>query len=285
MQIDIYNRTNTKKQKKGIKNMKILVRENNDGACNYVWKKLNNTNPYLGSSQFMAEDGQRYSSMDILKINGDYRNGNTRYVKCCGCGKIIKDTPEAIENHYIDQETNIDCLKCSCIYLSQINSVPEKLILKADGTVVRKTTNKALCRMTGYYSPKETIQEVDKQRYCIHYNCRRNGMASLREDVWSRYPNPFKKILTEKKIIKEGWKMISKMYGRIYESKNGKLRAMFDENGILDFFVFKYRNDTFRFRYSDVYDEFLDENGIFGWNDIAITSAEKYRKQIRALYR
>ena len=257
--------------------MKILVREYNDnGICNYVWKKVRINNPFE-YNHYNTEDGRQYCLTEIIKVSGDYRK--LGYVQCTNCGEVIKKGKE--EEHYAKRERSIDCAKC--IHFKMYNSTTTDIKIK-DGVAIKKMTGKPICTVDYWHSVH--VDNVDKPAKCLHFACRRRGTAELPSDFLYEHKDPYKNILTENTAIAAGWKYVSRSNrGRQYTSdKTGKLLAYFDTNGILEYFRISHRGDTARFTYSDVYDEFIGNNGKFKWLYMADSTIEKYSKHIRKLY-
>lgn len=263
--------------------MQILVREVASGVCNYVWKKVNTVNPITFNyheCNYHAEN-KTYNCLDVLKIKHDYRKGD--YVICGNCGKVVNKSK--LVAHYEEQERNANCLKCDNLTLRKDKSVKSVLKMLPNGKVQEKSINNPYCG-NGYYS-SVSIEEVNKLQRCKYYACRRASEREIPSDFHATYPNPFNNILTEAGIINKKWTFNGSEYNntRRYSNKNGKVIAVFDTNGLLMYFMLLYRDDSFRFVYSDVYDKFFGVNGReFGWGGLADTTIERYKKQIRALY-
>ena len=264
--------------------MKILVREINDGICNYVWKKMASNRPITkrcGTVYYKTEDNKVYDCLQIVKITHDYRKLN--YVLCSNCGEVVKESK--LIQHYEAQEHNANCMKCDRLLLKKANDSETTNVLRPDGTVLSKTVNNAYCndRYGWRYIP---LAEVNKLERCKYFACRRSEKLDIISDFWSNYQNPYKDILTEAGVIKGKWRYIDSHRGRRYANSNGKVIACFDTNGILENFVLLHRNNSEEFVYSDVYDKFFGRNGLeFNWSDIAEASKERYMRQIRALYK
>lgn len=263
--------------------MRILVRKESD-TCEYVWKKVTTVNPIRYGNYYVETPQNKgyecYSFEQIIRIEGDYRK-NGKYVMCTNCGKVVRKS--ALAAHYEEQEHNANCMKCDHLRLTEVDgSVKHKLM--PDGKVKTSIISEARCGEKYSYRAIP-LESVNKPETCKYYACRRSGTKNLPSDTLSRFPNPYKMLLTEKTVIENGWKFLEGgEYTRSYTNKNGKVVAIFDRNGILDHFSLLCRGDYYRFMYSDVYDEFIDGYGVFGWNHISSTSIERYKKQVRALY-
>ena len=138
------------------------------------------------------------------------------------------------------------------------------------------------------YYEELPIGTINKAEKCKHFACRRSEAVELRKDFFANNPNPYNMLLSEKAVINAGWNFLCKSYnsGRVYSNKNGKLTAQFDTNGILEYFAVLYRSNSYIFMYSDVYDKFMGESGDeFNWIYMAESAQNRYKKQIRALYK
>lgn len=260
--------------------MKILVREYDDNnVCTYVWKNVRTIRPFSFGS-YCTEDGAVYTPIKVLRIIHDFRLSG--YVECGNCGKVIRK--DRIVKHYLAQERNANCMKCNSLRLSSIPDAKTTRRLQPDGTVIVKTKKVACCGNNCYRSPK--INEVNKAETCKYYACRRSEASQIRGDFLSQNPNPYGVLLSENAVIKNGWNLLqTNRSSRSYCNKNGKLIAHFDTNGILMYFSVMYRNMSFDFTYSDVYDKYMSNNGKeFDWHNMADTTKQKYIRQIKKLY-
>ena len=259
--------------------MKILVRTfDNDGTCNYVWKKMKSENPFQYGT-YHTDDGCAYSLTSILKVTHDYRKSD--YVQCGVCGKVVKR--DKIDKHYEEREREADCMKCGWLeLLGRQNSGPIN-VMRKDGFVVSKNIFVPYCSK-GRWRGSTRLSEINKVADCKYYACRRGSTKNLHSDFLSQNPNPYRDLLTENAVIENGWHyMGSSQQGRNY-SFDTKLIARFDSNGILIGFNFFHRNNTYNLVYSDVYDKIIWDSGEFDWEGIADRTREKYTKQIRKLY-
>ena len=261
--------------------MRIYVRNYNNGTVEYVWKNISHTNPFFGKSEYRTEDGERYSFFDIFKISADYRKSG-KYVICGNCGAVIKRN--ATNKHFETQERNADCMKCSDLRLEKIENTQRNKMC-ADGNVFTTVLMKPYCGIHYYYE-NYPLDNFDKTRVCKYFACRRKDVKEMRQDVLFTFQNPYNNILTEAGVIRKKWNFVNTSNGTsVYSNRNGKVLAIFDLNGILIKFRLFKRDTPYDFMYSDVYDEFICENGVFRWAYLAESTIEKYKKQIRSLYK
>lgn len=258
--------------------MKILVREVKDNKCSYIWKQVSKVNP-IRCGRYRTTDNDEYGVMDILKIDRDYRNG---YVKCANCGEVIKEGRE--EKHFAARESKANCAKCSKISLRPIPG-EKKITIRPDGKAVLRSLNRPLCTARSTYTP-DLLSEVDKPQSCIYYKCRRSGTSQIHRDFLSENPNPFTVLLTENAVINNGWEFFTRgANGNEYVTKNGKLFATFDVNGILNYFTVKFRNNYYKIKYSDRYDKYMFNNGYeFMWDDMSERTINQFKREIKKLY-
>lgn len=259
--------------------MKILVREVKDNKCSYIWKQVSNVKP-IRYGRYITTDNNEYGVMDILKIDRDYRN--LGYVICANCGEVIKEGK--VEKHYAARESEANCAKCSNLSLRPISG-ERKITIRPDGKAVLRSLNNPLCIARSTYRP-EPLGEVDKPQSCIYYKCRRSGTSQIYRDFLSENPNPYTVLLTENAVINNGWEFFNRgTNGNEYVTKNGKLFATFDTNGILNYFTVKFRNNYYKFKYSDRYDKYMFNNGLeFRWDDMSETTINRFKREIKKLY-
>lgn len=260
--------------------MKILVRVYNEDKTSYVWKKVKSEEYPISRTGYRTEDGYVHSQQEIIKISNDYRTSKYDYVMCENCGKIVKRSE--VEEHFAESEKNANCLKCDWLRLKEVSENKKTRLLK-DGTVAVTTICDTYCTQYSWHSGEKT-SEIDKNRKCKFYKCRRAGVREIYRDFFCEYPNPYQNFLTEKAIIKAGW-VYTGAFGlcRTYES--GNLIAYFDSNGILVHYAFRRRSSQFDFTYSDKYDKFFDYYGEFDWGGAAEKTIKSMEKKIRKLYK
>ena len=262
--------------------MKILVREfdRENNVLKYVWKEIDRKKPFSSYGDYHTKDDKNYGCFNILKISGDYRK--LGYVRCKNCGEVFKRGKE--EQHYAASEDKAKCATCSCLIIHPITG-KQKITLKSDGTAVCTTINTPYCGSKSRYNCTK-LDEVDKPEICRYFKCRRKGIEDLSSvsDFMSEHPNPYKNIITENAVIKNGW-VLNRQTDDYRSYTNGRLTAFFDINGIIDNFLVAFRNDTYKFKYSDVYDIYMNVYGEeFTWGGMADRTAESCKKLIRKLY-
>lgn len=265
--------------------MKILVRQYDyeTPTCSYVWKEVRKENPFSGLN-YNTTDGNYYNIGSILQVDHDFRKSG-KYVMCGNCGKVIKRS-EA-DKHYEDIERRANCLNCDWLKLRPVDGTT-KYKMTPDGKVVTRELAEPYCSKGYHYSSYNhiPIAEVDRVSICKWYKCRRTAVKEFTPDIFVAFQNPFKTLLTEKAVIDGGWKFdcVNDRSCVTYKNSDGKVHAVFDQNGIIDHFYLSKRNEIFYFRYSDTHDEFLDVRGVFRWAYISDSRIARYKKQIRKLY-
>lgn len=227
--------------------MKILLRKW-EGEF-YVWK----TAEYRNDEYYV--DDKIIHQTRILSVKEHDAN---EYVICNSCGKKVKNDPESIERHYVEQEEQKNCLTCQhCIPYSikyeKKNYIP---VPNEDGVYECVTTKKARlkCRMS--YSNID-IHDLAVSHYCKFMQCRRSGMHSF-GDILMNHPNLFEKQITVDALREKGYvyagNTCQDRYGDKYFRYDMKCRgtvwACVNEYGIVDHFEVSYRYNVYHVYYS-----------------------------------
>ena len=263
--------------------MKILVRETKENVCNYVWKEISKTYPFC-SSDYHTTDGLYYECGKIIKISRDYRK--LGYIQCTYCGAVIKRGKE--EQHYAESEAKANCAKCEFLKLEPTGK--PKIVL-CNGQAICKSVNVPYCTRKSRYRATP-IEGIDRLNTCQFYQCRRNGNfndLSDENDFLFDHPDPYTVLLTENAVLNNNWTFMRQdTTGRKYSTKNGKLIAHFDLNGVLMFFSVRFHNNVYDFVYLDRYDKFMTYSGPareFTWNAMSERTITSYTNAIRKLYK
>lgn len=236
--------------------MKILLRYWDEKY--YVWKDAT----YKNGRFYIQEPGwgeMNVETVNILSIKDDNRKDS---VVCANCGEIIANNPESIEKHFADIEAKRNCFKCGSLSRNSHSIVNEAYTKNDDGTYnFTSTVNVSLkCRQQWYNSP--SIDSDAAKKICIYHRCRRSGVTAI-EDMFTKYPDLFKKqlavdVLIEKKFTCEGHN-----YGYFeYDLKcRNTIKACVNELGIVDHFIVKCRSGRHYVYYSAVYELLLFNDG------------------------
>lgn len=226
--------------------MKILIRQYESKY--YVWKDAE----WQDGNYVIPNTKQKISMTNILAVTEDNRIG---YVQCYHCGKLIKNDPESIEQHFAEVEARKDCLKCEKMVPYGDKMSPVLTIERnADGTysVVEKYNTKLGCRASYYYT--QNIESEKVKRDCIYLQCRRNGVREI-NDAFVKYPGMFEKQITADTLVAN--KCVFEGYNDGYYEYDMKMRgsvkACVNEMGIVDHFVVLARGWRYIFYYSDKY--------------------------------
>lgn len=262
--------------------MEILIRKY--GNEYYVWKTCTcKDNRYFLDNEFETE----IYNENILAVKDDTRIG---HVQCTNCGKMIKDDPESIEQHFAEEEAKRDCLKCEYLRTDRnIHNKTTEFSNNGNGTyrVVEAYDAELTCGMW-YHRPN--IDSEDAKTYCMYYQCRRSGVAKI-DDMFVRYPDPFVRqitvdVLNAKKYPYEGYHDGFFQYDI---KLRGNVSACVNELGIVDHFRFNNRGYVYKLYYSDKYDKLfyaygrkLKENCTDIMTD---TKLKQVMDKIRALYK
>ena len=226
--------------------MEILLRRHGDKY--YVWKKAR----WEGGVYHITDENENEYDVDqsnIIAVKNDERVG---YVQCQNCGKLIKNDPESIEAHYVEEENSRDCLKCMHMSAHRDKKILDASCTKnADGTynVTQTYVAKLLCH-ADYWT--KDIDSDEAKRSCVYNRCRRCGVAQI-NDPFVKYPGLFDTFVTVDALIAK--KYIYEQHSRghfDYDLKcRGTLFACVNEHGIVDHFKLRYRGYTYNLYYSE----------------------------------
>ena len=154
---------------------------------------------------FRTPDGKIVVETNIVDISRDNRNN---YVKCGGCGELVKNTPEEIEKHWKAKAKNKNCLTCKKLSegyrkkdIKKTYSVdpqdPTKYIVKM------KYSNELYCSNSWQSHP---INTKASDECCMYYACKNATMYEI-EDTFTKYPNLFEILPTVDMLIQKKWKL------------------------------------------------------------------------------
>lgn len=244
--------------------MQILVREEKQGKTVYTWKKVvKSSEYYLG--KFLAKDGLVHYEAEILKVKNDFRKN---HVVCRNCGKLIKNTPEAIEKHYADRERKVNCLKCPSMRIRSTD-VEKKIRYKLkEGNTYTHTTQqevKLVCNYDYSETPINTAKDPCNKETspCKYFQCRKSGMTDIGHDFFSKYPRAFEILITSANLINNGWSLYNTGENTdtyITKCNNKSLYAICDKNGIVKNFVISVGYDNISFVYLPIYKEYVNKS-------------------------
>jgi hypothetical protein len=225
--------------------MKILLREYENER--YVWKDAEYT-----SYGFVCND-EIVCETNIITVKDDNRKD---YVICAHCGSIIKNTAEAIEAHFAEQEAKRDCFKCGSLRKYNVNTSKAEFTKNMDGSyVVTETYTAGLrCGQNWYNGP--AIDSEDAKKICLYYRCRRHGVQSI-ADIFTKYPDPFDKHITVDMLNDKNFPYEC-MANRCFEYDlkcRSTVKACVNELGIVDHFIIKHRSRGYIAYYSAKYDK------------------------------
>lgn len=270
--------------------MKILVRENTDYGTEYIWKDANRNE--IDVCVFRTTDGSYYRETEVLKVKNDCRK---KSVICNHCGKVIKNTPEAIEKHYLTKEKKIDCMKCSSLGVHSLNSNFKQRFRQIEGNQYSHTVQQDVSLYCGTSWTEQAIDIAsDRNNYanstCKYFKCRRAGVRAFEEDFFQTYPKAFEVLITEKALIDNNWGLIYKSE-HIREYKKGKVHAICDGNGIVKYFSYSHYFSSYAFVYLPTYKKYVkysDSNyrlGVNPFGDISNSTVNAIKKEIEKLYK
>lgn len=265
--------------------MKILLRKLNDKY--YVWKDATYEH---GKFHITFDDYGKLAveQTEILAVKDDIRSNS---VVCTNCGAIIKNDPKDIEKHFADMEAKRDCFKCQNLRRNNNSVIDKQYTKNADGTYnVTETHNVTLkCSRAWYNSP--VIDSEEAKRICTFYQCRNGGVTEIK-DVFTEYPDLFKKQITVDVLIKNGFTCDGHSYGYfVYDLKcRNTIKACVNEVGIVDHFLVKIRSRSYWVYYSAEHDLVLFNDDYNGYTEewpynMTETKYNQLKAKISALYK
>lgn len=223
--------------------MKALLRSN------YQWidVKYNPSNGCIvGADDVPLADG------DIIATEDDERS---KYVKCAGCGEILRNTKKNISEHISKGESSESCLKCAYMRIANQTIENNRYTLNPDGTYT--ATIKSKCKLTcGLTYRGMDINDDRARSNCKYTHCKEKGVVTF-DSVFVKYPNVFDDVITVDALDFRKWKFYSKSSARCtYKAKaRFNLYAMVNSMGIIEYFRYSYRSYNADFMYSKKYNK------------------------------
>lgn len=265
--------------------MQVLLR-NYDGKY-YVWRDANyKNNRFIVDYPIFGE--LAVNETEIIAIKDDNRSNS---VVCAHCGTIIKNDPESIEAHFVEQEAKKDCFKCPSLRRSKVKTKQVEFT-KNDYDVfeVTETYNADLRCGQSYWSSPQIDTDAAK-KVCVHYRCRNNGVRKI-EDIFTKYPNLFDKhitvdVLNAKKYAYDGY--VNNFFEYDLKCRN-TVKACVNELGIVDHFIIKARTHRYYAYYSAKYDKLFFSNNGRDYDEnmpysVTETKYNQAKEKISALYK
>lgn len=222
--------------------MKVLLREN------YKWVDAKLDTRY---NLILDMGGHEIQPAQIVSVENHDRK---KYVKCKGCGKIIRKNAKTIAEHQSRSSTSATCLNCD--HMSQRSSVVsgKRYLLNDDGSYTVST--KVKCQLVCNYSYYRDINSEESRTRCKYVRCATSGVEPLK-DVFTEYPAVFDTIATVDALDKKKWRYATRnIYdGRLIYNlrKRGLNLSVHVHNGIIDHFVYKTNGYVMSFVYSAKY--------------------------------
>lgn len=224
--------------------MKILYR--GEGTLRWldcIWDGINYT-----------VEGENIPISSIVSIRDAKK---AAYVKCSGCGEIIRNTPKTIEKHKKRGLDSSFCLECPNLGVSPTNTEYRHFKKEDNGlySVTEKTTCKLRCN-NGYYSGRPEIGTAEARNRCKYRNCA-EATFSTEVDFLTKYPGAFDDMITVDKIIQNKY---SRRYvrdnGEIYYIKaRNSIEAYVNKQNIVTHFKVSYKNHSSTVYYSPKYNK------------------------------
>ena len=274
--------------------MKILLK--NNGNEEFVWKDAIYKD---GHFQYVNDAGEqtKLNLTDILSVSDDDRN---KYVVCANCGELIKNTPKAIEKHFVTKESNRDCMSCSELYIGKRQDTIKRSYIKLEDDSYQITDKfVAPLRCGRYYGVDINSEKAINN--CKYLRCRTAGVQKI-SDIFTEYPGVFDVVITTDMLSEKKWNYCGAKtvynytfgsYRQIFKY-NGHLRetlyAVVNSLGLVEYFEVWHNRASYKFYYSVKYDKFFYEDCGFykeGYptNKISESKYESVCKKIRNLYK
>lgn len=225
--------------------MNILLRYCN--GKHYVWKPAK----WEDGRYKLVDTNETIYHTSIMAVTEDSRIG---YVVCNHCGKLVKNDPESIEQHYRELESKKDCMKCEKLVPcgNKIN-IDREITDNLDGTysITEKYITNLGCKVS-YYT--ERLGSVNANRNCVYSRCRRAGVVQI-NDIFVKYPGLFEKNITVDMLNanKYPYEKYNDGYYEYDLKMRGTVKACVNSMGIVDHFVVTSRGWRNIFYYSDKY--------------------------------
>lgn len=244
--------------------------------CEWVALKYNKQKARLEN----VNGFQVYES-NYFAIKNDIRN---KFVRCRGCGEIIDNTPESIEEH---SKKMLNCLKCKNLIEVAQESLNKEYEKSPDDTYIR--SDRSIVKL--YCGPswnKVNISSEKIEHRCVYRACKEKGVESS-AGFFAKYPDAFKTLVTVD-ALDDTWTFNSKAGSDLVYKFGGKQRlwAMANAKGVLYRFELNYYDATYYFMYSNTYSKIIwDING--EWrdekpSDMSDRMASTVEKVIKKLY-
>jgi len=232
--------------------MQILLRT--WGEEQYVWK----TAKYNGT-KFVVGNNEVYYPSVVSVVNDNRKN----HVVCQACGVFLKNDLKILEAHKNRHAEPDACLKCGYLRINSNTEIGSKIIMKKDGTYIRKREEKVGlgCKYRQYWGTLE-IGSAEAKRNCALRACADAQFVPFK-DVFMEYPGIFDYMAMVDRIIDVGYKQrrILTNYTSYQLKGRNKIIAFVNKLGIVDYFNVSYHEEEYRVFYSKRYDKIFISDG------------------------
>ena len=222
--------------------MKILTRDFQWVDATFNWQV----------GRIVKSDGNAINESHIIAIYDDTRN---KYVICNNCGKVIRNTPKAIQAHKALAETSDKCFDCP--HMRERNNVVLKnsYTPQADGTYISSVKQQCNLVCVRGFRDRDINGEAAKDN-CIYKRCATSSTTSI-EDTFTRYPGAFEDMATVDAIDTNKWSLIgnSDTFYAFKAASRFNLTAYVHNTGIVSHFRYISRYTSYEFRYSKKYNQ------------------------------
>ena len=230
------------------------------------------------------KDGNKVQETNIADI---FRDTRKNYVICSACGKLVKNTPQDIEDHWKERASQKNCLICNELR-EGYRKKEIKRTYKQDPENPNKyiSTYKYSVELSCSYNGNINDENV-VETYCKYLKCKNSDKYEV-DDFFTKYPHAFGTLVTVDKLVENKWVHDSVYRNRIryHHPKMSTLKADVNEKGIVCGFYLT--SNSYEAIYSEKYDKlFFKNNGrycirnVFGINEDRL---ESYTNKIKELF-
>ena len=239
--------------------MKVLLRKYGDQY--YVWKDAK----YDRGLYIITDDDGDPITLHITEILATKEDERKDCVQCINCGAIIKNTPEALEEHYAKREAERNCLTCEHVReYDKVSNTAKKTYQKNEDGTYHHTTEYDVhlsCKKASWWFATD-INSQDAANNCVYNKCRTSGVSEI-DDLFVQRPDVFEKHITADTLKLNRYACDGYRHGYFeYDLKcRGTLIANVNEMGIVDHFTVLYRGYAFYMYYSAKYNTLYHADG------------------------
>ena len=201
-----------------------------------------------------------YYPTDIVAVDGELKS---LFVICGCCGTIIPNTQEERDKHTSAASSSESCLKCSSLTTRKNTIDSVKRTKNDDGTY--KVEEVSTCTLQCGYYRNVNIEDPRARTSCKYRGCTADKLYTI-SNIHIDNPGAFDKFATVDALDAKQWTFERRISGQYYfkARKRFTLRAVVNNIGIIDRFIYSYNSNDYGFVYSHKYGKiFWKRNGEF----------------------